>query len=234
MAIIQALLTLVSRSLGRVLSAVFGWAVVALFGETSGNQKMWLSGLVAAAAAWPLLLIGIAVPRIATLALAFVPIPKWVPSWTVRVAWIILALAVPVAIGLAMAIRPPVRQAPRVQRSLDDGTTRIGEGDAAERRDGRLMRTVRGFPITIGVAGAFLLVFITVPALRVMAFIRSRIDLHIPLVTDAGSYELVADEVERTLDRNGFDMTRVPAPWWIWSTTNGKSFTGKHYNSAAP
>src|SRR5262249_37939418 len=90
-AILQALFSLVSRSLGRMVSAVFGWAVVALFGETSSSKNVWLSGLLAAAAAWPILLIGVAIPKVAALVLAFVPLPGWVPTWTVRAAWIGLA-----------------------------------------------------------------------------------------------------------------------------------------------
>jgi hypothetical protein len=58
MAILQSLLALVSRSVGRLLSALFGWAVVALFGDTSPREKIWLSGLVGAAVAWPLLVFG--------------------------------------------------------------------------------------------------------------------------------------------------------------------------------
>ena len=99
MAILQALLALLSRSLGRIASSIFGWAVVALFGQTSGREKAALSVLVGAAAAWPLLLLGIAVPRTATFILGFVPLPDWFPEWAVRVAWISLAAAVPIGVG---------------------------------------------------------------------------------------------------------------------------------------
>src|SRR5437016_2582798 len=51
MVILQALLALISRSLGSIMSALFGWAVVALFGPTTPREKMWLSALVGAAAA---------------------------------------------------------------------------------------------------------------------------------------------------------------------------------------
>jgi hypothetical protein len=35
MAVIQGVMALVSRSLGKVVAALFGWAVLALFGQTS-------------------------------------------------------------------------------------------------------------------------------------------------------------------------------------------------------
>src|SRR6267378_1173599 len=50
MVIVQAVLALISRSLGSIMSALFGWAVVALFGPTNPREKMWLSALVGAAA----------------------------------------------------------------------------------------------------------------------------------------------------------------------------------------
>ena len=64
MVIIQAVLALISRSLGSIMSALFGWAVVALFGPTNPREKMWLSALVGAAAAWPLLVFGVVWPRV--------------------------------------------------------------------------------------------------------------------------------------------------------------------------
>jgi hypothetical protein len=208
MAIIQALLALISRSLGRVLSAVFGWAVVALFGETSRTKKIWLSALVSAAAAWPLLLIGTVTPKAAALMLAFVPVPSWVPAWTVRAVWITLALAVPLAVGLAVAVRQPKKMtAPaRTLSGARPPTTTTGS---------RWMQMARGLPITIGVAAAFLIVFVTVPALRIASFVRRRIDLHIPLVTDVNSHEGVAAEVARTLTSHGFEVSPAEPPWWM-------------------
>jgi hypothetical protein len=193
---------------------VFGWAVVALFGETSGPKKVWLSALVAAAAAWPLLVIGIAAPRVAALVLTFVPLPAWIPDGSVRLGWILLALAVPLAVGLAMAMQRPVRTAaPATQPPNAQAATAPTEVPAA--RESSLVRTARGFPITLGVAAAFLIVFVTVPVLRVVSFIRRRIDLHVPLITDADSYDPVASEIARTLTAHGFQMSRADPPWWM-------------------
>jgi|SRR5215468_4623841 len=112
MAIIQGLLALLSRSLGSILSALFGWAVGALFGPTERREKIWLSGLVGAAAAWPLLMLGVIWPRVAAFALVFLPIPQWVPTWGIRVVWVALAVVVPFALGLAMAARSRGSAAP--------------------------------------------------------------------------------------------------------------------------
>src|SRR5512135_3745833 len=88
MAILQAILTMISRSAGKILNAVFGWAVRALFGQPSPKEQPFLTGVVAAAAAWPVLLLGVAFPRIAALLLAFVPFHNRAPAWLIRVIWL--------------------------------------------------------------------------------------------------------------------------------------------------
>src|SRR5512144_404592 len=105
MALLQALFAFISRSAGKILNAIFGWAVVALFGRSSPKQQMMLTAVVASAALWPLLLLGVAMPKLAALVLAFVPIPHSVPSWIVRLVWIALALAVPLVVGAAVAAK---------------------------------------------------------------------------------------------------------------------------------
>jgi hypothetical protein len=211
MAILQAIFALISRSLGRITSAIFGWAVVALFGQTSDREKVLLSALVGAAAAWPILLLGIAVPKIATFVLAFVPLPEWVPSWTVRVVWIVLAAAVPFAVGATLAARQ--RRAPAGPQ-LADGSARAVPR-APLPRESAVKRLLRGFPITVGIAAAFLVEFATVPALRVGSILRRRVDVQVPLVTDARNYDAVAAEVAATLNAHAFTVEKARPGWWM-------------------
>src|SRR5690349_12827215 len=152
MAILQALLTLLGRSAGKILNAVFGWAVRALFGQTSSREQSFLSAIVAAAVAWPLLLVGIAAPKVAALLIAFVPIPHWVPAWIVRVVWLALAVLVPFGVGIALAAKGP----PQV------------------RRESLVKRVLRGIPVTIGMATAFIIMFVSVPVMRFAALVRRR------------------------------------------------------------
>ena len=91
MAILQAILSLIAKSAGKALNAIFGWAVLALFGQTSPREQTLLSALVAAAAAWPILLLGVALPKVALFAVSFVPLGKSVPSLGLRLVWIGLA-----------------------------------------------------------------------------------------------------------------------------------------------
>ena len=201
MAVIQAVLALISRSLGRITSAIFGWAVVALFGQTSASEKTMLSALVAAAAAWPVLLLGIAMPKVTTFVLGFIPLPDWIPTWTVRAVWIGLAVAVPFAVGLTMALRQQTGTALSPTRPVD--------------RSSRLKQMLRGVPTTIGIAAAFLVVFVTVPALRVISFVRRRIDVQVPLVTDADHYAEVAARVAQVLTDHDFPVREAKPGWWM-------------------
>jgi Putative Actinobacterial Holin-X, holin superfamily III len=205
MAVIQALLALISRSLGRITSAIFGWAVVALFGQTNEREQTLLSALVGAAAAWPILLLGIAVPKIAVFVLGFVPLPDWIPSWSVRVGWIVLAAAVPLAVGITIAARR--RNVSALEPMRTNGRPAAQES-AVE-------RVLRGLPITIAIASAFFVVFVTVPVLRVISFVRRRIDLQIPLITDARHYHAIAAKAAAVLNEHGFSVREAKPKWWM-------------------
>ena len=80
MAILQALISYLGKSAGKALNAIFGWAVLALFGTVSPKEQTKLTVVVAAAAAWPILVVGAIVPKIALVIVAFVPLGKSVPS----------------------------------------------------------------------------------------------------------------------------------------------------------
>jgi membrane protein len=207
MAFVQALLALVSRSLGRIVGALFGWAVVALFGATSSAEKIRLSALVGAAAAWPILILGIIWPRAATLVLALVPIPAAIPDWAIRLAWVLLAVLVPVAVGVTLATRS------RGTGRLIPGTP--GPPPRTPLVESRLKRLLRGLPVTAAIAIAFFIVFVSVPAQRIAAIARRRTDVQVPLVTDARAYEVVAAEIARTLHQHGVPVVACEPPWWL-------------------
>jgi hypothetical protein len=193
MAILQALFALITKSAGKILNAIFGWAVHALFGRTSSREQTVLSGLVALAVAWPLLLVGLVAPKLAALLLAFVPVPRGVPSYAVRIVWLVLAVAVPVVVGLVVASRAPPEALP----------------------ESFAKRALRGFPITIGLAGAFLLMFASVPIMRLAALVRHRKSADLPLITDASAYHQVATAFRDVLDRHGMALERAHPRWWI-------------------
>ena len=193
MALLQALLALIGKSAGKILNALFGWAVRALFGQTTAREQTFLSVVVAAAVAWPLLLVGIVAPKIAALLLAFVPVPHAVPSWAVRIVWVALALLIPFAVGLAVATKAP----------------------SSERRVSRVLTVLRGFPITIGLAAAFVVMFVSVPVMRLGAMLRRRKSADIPLITNESAYHQVAETICDVLNRHGFALRPAAPGWWV-------------------
>ena len=193
MAILQAILTLISRSAGKILNAVFGWAVRALFGQPSPKEQPFLTGVVAIAAAWPVLLIGVAFPKVAALLVAFVPFHNRVPPVVLRLVWLGLALFVPAVIGLVVASKAP----------------------PGSLRESFWMRVARGWPITIAVAAAFLVMFVTVPALKIVSLARGHKQEQVPLVTHSSVYHDVAQRVVATLQRHGFRLQPAKPGWWL-------------------
>src|SRR3954464_6370758 len=137
-AILQALISYLGKSAGKALNAIFGWAVIALFGQTSPKEQTLLSAVVAAAAAWPILLLGVIVPKIALLVIAFVPLAKSVPNIWLRIVWITLALVVPIVVGTVVAKRGSQEKLP------EPGWKKL----------------LRGFPITLALAAAFLVMLV--------------------------------------------------------------------------
>ncbi len=204
MVIVQAIFSLLSKLAGKVLNAVFGWAVVALFGRSSPRQQTVLTGLVGAAAVWPLLLVGIAVPKIAALVIAFVPYSRHIPTLVLRFIWIALALGVPIAIGLVVANKAP----------------------PGSPRESFAKRVVRGFPITAGIAGAFVLMFVVVPVLRLLSIARGRQDEHVPMLTTGAGYERVAAIIDVILQRHRLNARRAPPAWWLMAPARVLGFFG--------
>jgi hypothetical protein len=213
MAILQALVALIGRSAGKILNAVFGWAVRALFGATSGREQTLLTALVAMAALWPLLLVGIVAPRIAAFVVAFVPLPQSVPESAVRIFWIVLAVVVPALVGVALAAKRP----------------------AGTRSESRLVRLLRGYPTTLALACAFWLSFVTVPIVRLVSIVRRRSDADVPLVTDARGYEDVAARIRRVLDAHGFTLEpREPPAWASAPMTVLRALGGSAFRDYVP
>jgi hypothetical protein len=204
MAVLQALLALLSKSAGKILNAIFGWAVRALFGRTTAKEQMFLSGLVGAAVAWPLLILGTALPKTGALMLAFVPIPHWVPSWVVRIVWLGLAALVPFSLGLAIAAKAPP-SAPR---------------------ESFIKRLLRGFPITIGLAAAFIIMFVSVPIMRFWASVKKQVSADVPIVTDTAAYHEVAALALAVLNRHGFNLRPAQPGWWVRAPTRILSYFG--------
>ncbi|HVY37578.1 MAG TPA: hypothetical protein VHM31_06570 [Polyangia bacterium] len=173
-----------------------GWAVGALFGETTKGQQTLFSVIIAAAVAWPLLAFGVIAPKIAVQAIALVPLPPSVPDWIVRLVWVGLAFAIPLGVGVAVGQNAPADTPHRT-------------------RAWRWLRVWRGFPITLGLALAFGIIFVTVPIVKIVARVRRRHSAEIPLIMTASAYHDVATKIRDVLNRHGFSFRAAAPDWWV-------------------
>ena len=192
MVVLQALISWLGKSSGKALNAIFGWVVVALFGRTSRGEQTVLSGIVALAVLWPFLLVGLSGPRAAGFLLAFVPLSQSIPDSILRIIWLALAVAVPAAVGIAIAARARGEQ----HRSLP----------------GRLLR---GAPVTLALAGAFLALFVAVPLVKMASLRRRWSDEHVPLITEGDETRRAAVRIEETITRHRLGAVRARPPRWM-------------------
>jgi hypothetical protein len=165
----------------RTLCTLLDWAVVALFGRVERQRKILFAGLTAAAAVWPLLLVGAFWPKAA----------GSIAPGVARTIWIALALLVPVAVGVTRTLQA-----------------------APGRSKGTLSSIAWGFPITAGLAAAFVIFLATVPVLRIVSALRGHQDASVPLTTTASSYLVAAELVADTLGRHDLRIERAEPPWW--------------------
>ncbi len=188
MLLFQTLIALLRRSAGKVIESLFGWAVAALFGEVPKSEKTALSVAVAGVAVWPILLGGIAFPKVAAFVIALVPLPKHTPALLLRIAWAILALLVPIAVGLILQRR--------------EGNRRWG-----------MREILAGFPLSAGLSAAFLLAFVALPFQKLGTALRGESEEHVTLIVEEASLQALASTLLEALDENGLTVEPRRAPW---------------------
>jgi hypothetical protein len=206
MLFLQAFLSLMKRSVGKILEALFGWAVLAVFGRVSRKDQALFSAAIGAAAAWPILLLGILMPGPVALVVALLPIPRGTSPELIRGVWIALAAAVPIAVGLVFQRR-------------------------SRRATSRLRRLAAGFPITAALAAAFLIVCVAIPIRKLGALFAGWNQGDLPLISPPGAYREVAGEVRAALRNAGFPVASVKPPWHaralssLMRTLGGEAFS---------
>jgi len=197
MPLITALLSLLSRKIGTLLQAVFGWCITGLFGRQPSGKQTALSIALVLSLAWPLLVVGAVFPRVAAWAIAFVPLHEWVGDTVLRIIWIVLAIAAPITVGAITRWVAP-------ERKLKGG----------------LLRTLfGGFPITLGFAVSFLITLVTVPVLKLRAVYKGWRDEHVFLQVREGRYARLVEELGDACRAAGVPVTVERIPPWMSAAT---------------
>lgn len=178
------------RQVGKILSLAFAWATTALFGRVPANKQLYLSGMAGAALAWPIVLVGVLVPGIATFLLAFVTLPDWSAPF-VRPVMIALAILLPLAVGFL--------------------STRLNDPPPAGKE--LVVEVLRGIPYAAGLFIVLVWMIVLAPLARLKALIRRREAAHVAIAVQPGGYETVVRDLAAALDRAGIPVTAHHASW---------------------
>ncbi len=193
MAVIAPLIAFLGRQLGRLVQMVFGWATLMLFGRVPQSKQLLLAGVSAGALAWIVVLIGVAIPDVGAFLIALVPAPDFVEENWIRVAMLVLAVALPIAIGAG-------------------GLMLMDPADRPESLGGKAVQVLRGYPYAAVLALVILLLLVVAPSFKVRSIVKRWEDAHIPIIVKPDGYEQVAGELEDAVDSAGLNLQRVRAP----------------------
>ena len=78
-----------------------------------------------------------------------------------------------------------------------------------------VLRVLRGFPITFGLASAFAIIFVSVPIMRLATLVRRQKSADIPLIMSASAYHEVAAKICEVLNRQGLSLQAAEPGWWV-------------------
>ncbi|MGV3619541.1 MAG: phage holin family protein [Archangium sp.] len=167
MAFLSAILTALSRKLGDVLQALFGWSVAAMFGRLSSPKtRALVTVAMILALCWPVFVVGVFFPAAATFVIAFVPIENETIRSVLRVIWIALALTAPLIVAMLVRAATPLSARKPVPLTL-----------------------LGGHPLSLGMFLSFIVTLITVPVTKIISLARRWEDQHIYVQPRKGRYQ---------------------------------------------
>jgi hypothetical protein len=201
-AFLSAILSLLSRKVGDLIQALFGWSVTALFGRQSSAKQTALTVALALSVLWPLFVLGTFVPAAAAWALAFLPLERWLGPTVLRVVWIALALTAPLIVGAITRWVAPARQT-----------------------HGSALRTVLGgYPLTLGFATSFVVTALTVPAIKVSTMARGWSEEHAYVQPRKEGYDATVRALVEAFTATGLAPLVGPVPGWMSLATRAMKF----------
>lgn len=192
MALIGGLLTALGKIAGRVANMALGWASILLFGQVPQSKQSLLTVITLGSLAWVGAVAGVLVPDVGNFILTAIPRPDFVPELWVRIAMIVVALVLPLLIGVA--------------------TIFLMEPDVRPKGAGLVVQVLRGY--LYAPALAFMLIFLGVIALvrKGRSLVKRWEDAHVPAMVKPGGYEAVVADLESALDGAGLHVERTRAP----------------------
>lgn len=189
-AVLQVLIGLALRSVGRIANTALGWATALLFGRVPSRQQIIVTAMTFGSVVWLVAATGIAWPAFAIFLLAFVTLPPWIdPAW-IRLAMLASAIAVPLVVGAAALLLMDPAHRPR-------GAANVARA------------LLPGYRYTLGMAVTLIVTAMIAPVTRIRTLMRRWTTRHLPAVIHAAHYDAVVDEIAQALDNAGVGTRRV-------------------------
>lgn len=190
MALLSAIISLLSRKIGDLLQAIFGWSIIGLFGRLSSKKQTALSVALILALAWPFLIAGAIKPEIAAWGISLVPLHEFVSKDVLRIIWLVLAVLAPIGVAaLTRWAAPPEQKKSGIKAIL-----------------------VSSVPLTIGFAVAFLITLVIVPVLKVISMARGWDDDHVYVLIEKGRYRDVLAAARAACASGDIALEERPVP----------------------
>ena len=194
MPIIAAIFALIGRFVGRLLNMAFGWASVMLFGRVPQSKQILLAAVALGSIAWAAAVIGVLMPPAGEMIVSSVPAPDWVDRDWLRLAMFVMAIVLPLFVGLG-------------------GFFLTDPGNRPSDVGGIVTQVLRGYPYAAVLALTLAVLIVVAPIRKVRSLIKRWEDAHIPMIVHPGGYDRVADDLEAALDAADLHVERAPAPW---------------------
>ena len=99
MALLAPLFAFIGRQVGRIVQMAFGWATILLFGRVPQRKQLLLAGVALGSILWVVTLLGVLLPDVGAWLIAFVPAPDFIAEEWIRLAMLVLAIVLPLAVG---------------------------------------------------------------------------------------------------------------------------------------
>ena len=191
MAILSGLAGILGRFAGRLLNSTLGWATILLFGKVSGRKQTILLVVALASLLEVLLIVGIVFPDVGAFLIAFVPLPSFVDKNVVRLVMLVLALALPIAVGVAGLF--------------------MTEASARPKGGAIVTSVLRGYPLTIVIAATIAFLAVVAIVRKVQSLARRWEDAHVAVIVKPGGYDEVVRGLDRVLRQAGIAVQPRPA-----------------------
>lgn len=189
MAFLSAIFTALSRKVGDLLQALFGWSVAALFGRLNSRTQVFVTIALVLAMCWPVFVLGVFLPAAATFVIAFVPIESPTVRSVLRGLWIVLAIGAPLIVALLVRVAAPLKE-----------------------RRGIVTTLLNGYPLTLGMALSFVVTLVTVPLTRLVCVVRRWESQHIYVQPREGRYDDVLSHLVDACRHAGLEPRVEPVP----------------------